>query len=89
MFSESYLTCNLDHGADFCDIHKLKFRIYQTKKCNFQIVCLGDFRERCRTAKDEQGQNKHPSSAKFPPSFAMLGGGISEAFLKKGHRLFS
>jgi hypothetical protein len=46
---------------------------------------LGEFRERCGTAKDEQGQNEHP----FPPSSAKLGGGIFKAILKKGHCLFS
>jgi hypothetical protein len=50
---------------------------------------LGDFRERWRTAKDEQGQNKRPSSAKFPPSLAKFDGRIWGYILKRGHSLFS
>jgi hypothetical protein len=59
------------------------------KNAEFASPHLGDLRERWRTAKDEQGQNKRPSSAKFPPSLAKFGGRIWGGILKRGHSFFS
>jgi hypothetical protein len=68
MFSESYLTCNLDHGADFCDRHNLKFRIYQTKNAIFELFGWGIFENDAALQKT----NKDRTNTLLPPSFRQV-----------------
>jgi DNA polymerase elongation subunit (family B) len=56
------------------------------KPQQFHSETLGEFRERCCIAKDEQAQNKHRFTAKFPPSLADEFG---VGFLKKSHSICS